>query len=170
MRVRTLPAPPPPIATKRSYAGVLKLVVPLLFVLGAVGFWYFELKAPEPGSREDLTARLDAVDVDSMLQTDEFFTSGADCRGMPTCPGLTRYYSIPGSVQGARDEVAAGLSERGLEVTPNGVDPNLIVAKGEGYIYFLVFHPPDAPNLPMHDALPPSVEADLTVALNTLDN
>jgi hypothetical protein len=167
VRVPALATPPVAAPSIQRSFPLLKALIPLLVVLAAAGFWFLKMRPPAEGSREDLTARLDAVEVDALVETNEFYTSEPDCHNVPTCPGLVRYYSIPGSIEAARDEVAARLSEKGFKVTPNGVDPNLIVASEESgrYMYFLVFHPPGG-TLPMHNVLPPSVEADLGVVLN----
>ena len=165
MRVATRPVVPVDAPTRKRYTGLLKVVVPAAIVLGAFAFWNYGMKAPAQGSREDLAGRLDAVVPDSMQQIDEFYNTPSECAVAPPCPSVTRYYSIQGSIEAARDQAVEIARDKGLEIKPNSVEPNLIVASEDEYVYFLVFHPPPQDG-PLDKTLPSYVEADLTISLN----
>ena len=156
-----------PVSKRRGWRVKLPLVILVATIVCVAAFLVVaSATEPEPGSREDLAGRLDAIVPDSMHQIDQFYQSGSRCDLSVLCPEVTEWFSIEGSVSAARSDLIARLDKEGLEFEPNTAEPNLIVVNEGKYIYFLVFHEPPLDG-PLDRTLPSRVEADLTIALRS---
>lgn len=155
-----------PVSKRHGWRVKLTLVILIVTIVCGAALLVVASSAPEPGSKEDLAGRLDAIVPDSMHQIDQFYKSRNECDVFLACPEVTEWYSIQGSVSAARSDLIARLDQEGLEFEPSTVEPNLIVVNQGKYIYFLVFHEPPLDG-PLDRTLPSYVEADLTIALRS---
>ena len=155
------PAPPQESASKGRFRLMYVLIAMALMCAVVLGVNIF--RGSEPGSREDLASRLNALEPSSMKQTREIFSPEENCPTSATlCPSLVRWYSIAGPIGAAREAVISRLQAKGLAFEQNDIEPNLIVVRERHHIYYLVFHeqPLDGP---FDNVLPPSVEADWSI-------
>jgi hypothetical protein len=160
-------AEPEPASTDRQSSRVkLTLMILVAACVGVAAFLVVTSSTPEPGSRKDLAGRLDEIVPDSMYQIDEFYQARSECEVFISCPQVTGWYSIQGSVPAARSDLIARLDQEGLEFEPSSVEPNLLVVNDGDYLYFLVFHEPPLDG-PLDRTLPSYVEADLSVAISS---
>jgi hypothetical protein len=109
------PALPQGSASKRRFRLMYVLIATALLCVVVLGVNIF--RGSEPGSREDLASRLNALEPSSMKQTREIFNSEENCPTSATlCPSLVRWYSIAGPIGAAREAVISRLREKGLVV------------------------------------------------------
>jgi hypothetical protein len=162
VKVTTLAPPPPPEPqeARSRRPGMWTGILVALCLLGA-GIFMFTvgpLGAPDPGSKEDLVAHFENLNLPGSMHQDwELFNLDSTIG-----PELNRRYSIDGSIPSARTEAVAELEELGLDPYWSDRFPTLITGHQKDYTYFLIFHePPWA--APYDNVLPHSVEAEVIV-------
>ncbi len=92
---------------------------------------------PEPGSQEDLRARLDAIGLPaSLVELDHHYNTSCP----PPCPSIVIWYEVIGPLEQMRSELVGAMTAAGWDVHEPAAGW-LHVARSEDHILYLVVDP-----------------------------
>lgn len=93
---------------------------------------------PEPGSQEELRARLDSIGLPaSMVELDHHYN--ASC---PTgCPSIVVWYEVIGPPEQVRAELISAVTAAGWDLNDSTASVGVYNARSENHMLFLVVDP-----------------------------